>query len=230
MGSETGSKAGELLGSLGVYNRRSSATHSDAARKQAYLAMFGAILLNERSRGSSIEDIERRWAITGLDGPDEAWRDAAIWILAGHAAVFEIRSFYYHLQAHCSADTGQIRDTKRAIARMRSQTYDLMEQLKYASPLGSMLRGIRASLYGFSDALVGIGTIRTLEESGITTLKQVSQMKLDDLEKPKSRPGSQNKLLAIQGAAYADRGVEFPETLHTRLEAEFEAQLSSLLK
>ena len=144
--------------------------------------MLGAIILDERSRGVPIEDIERRWGIAGFEGLDEGWRDTALWILAGHAAVFEIRSFFYHLQEHCSADSGQIRDIKQTLGRIRSQTYDLMEQLKYTSPLGSMLRGIRASLRGINSSVVGIGTIRKLEASGVTTLQQVSQMKLDDLE------------------------------------------------
>ena len=183
MGSETTSKADELLGSLGVSNQRAASTHSDASRKKAYLAMLGAILLDERSWGRPIEDIERRWGITGFEGSDEGWRDTALWILAGHAAVFEIRSFYYHLHEHCSADTEQIRDTKHAIGRMRSQTYDLMEQLKYTSPLGPLLRDIRASLGGFNGPVVGLGTIKTLEASGVTTIRQVSQMTLDDLKR-----------------------------------------------
>jgi ATP-dependent DNA helicase len=182
MGSATASKADELFGSLGVSNQRSTSTHLDAARRQAYLAMLGAILLDERSRGTSIEDIERRWGIAGLDGSDEGWRDTALWILAGHAAIFEIRAFYYHLQEHCSADSSQIRAAKHTLGRMRSQTYDLMEQLKYTSPLGSMLRGIRSSLRGLNGSVVGLGTIRKLEAAGITTLQQVSKMKLDDLK------------------------------------------------
>jgi hypothetical protein len=66
---------------------------------------------------------------------------------------------------------------------MRNQTYDLMEQLKYTSPLGSMLRGIRASQREINGAVVGIGTIRKLEAVGITTLQQVSQTKLADMER-----------------------------------------------
>jgi hypothetical protein len=144
--------------------------------------MLGAILLDERARGVSIEDIERRWGISGFDGSDEGWRDTALWILAGHTAVFDIRSFYHHLREICSADSGQIRDTKHALIRMRNQTYDLLEQLKYTSPLGPMLRGIRASLRGHEGSVVGVGTIRKLEASGITTLQEVAQMKLADLE------------------------------------------------
>jgi hypothetical protein len=145
--------------------------------------MFGAVLLDERSRGVSVEDIERRWGIAGFDGLDEGWRDTALWMLAGHAAIFEIRSIYYHLREYCSADPGQTRDTKQALGRMRGQTYDLMEQLKYTSPLGSMLRSIRVSLRGFNGSVVGLGTIKKLEAVGIATPQQVSEMKLDDLER-----------------------------------------------
>jgi helicase len=180
MGSAAASKADELLGSLGI---SPTSTDSDASRKQAYLAMLGAIVLDERSRGTLMEDIERRWAIVGLDGLDEGWRDTALWLLAGHAAIFELRSFYFHLQEHCVADPGQIRDTKRALGRMRSQTYDLIEQLKYTSPLGSMLRGIRASLRGLDGPVVGMGTIRKLEASGVTTFQDVSRMKIDELKR-----------------------------------------------
>jgi hypothetical protein len=56
------------------------------------------------------------------------------------------------------------------------------DKLKYTSPLGSMLRGIRRSIRGLNGSIVGIGTIRRLEAAGITTMQQVSQMKLSDLE------------------------------------------------
>jgi hypothetical protein len=59
MGSATASKADELLGSLGVSNLRPASTHSDAARRQAYLAMLGAILLDERSYDANLADIDR---------------------------------------------------------------------------------------------------------------------------------------------------------------------------
>jgi hypothetical protein len=134
MGTASTSKADELMGSLGANSRRSPTICSGAARKQAYLAMPGAIFLDERSHGTSIEEIEQRWGIADFDGPDEDWRDTALWMLAGHAGIFEIRSFYHHLQKHCSADPGQIRGAKRALGRLRGQAYDLIEQLNPLVP------------------------------------------------------------------------------------------------
>jgi hypothetical protein len=182
MGTATASKAEELLGSLGVRNQRSKHTPSDWARKQAYTAMIDAIVLSERSRGVSIGDIERRWAITGLDGLDETWRDTALWLLAGHAAIFDIKCFYHHLRETCSANPDQIRAMKHALRQMRGQAYDLLEELKYVSPLGPMLRSLRASLRNSNGPVVGVGTIRKLEGSGITTLQQVARMQLSELE------------------------------------------------
>jgi ATP-dependent DNA helicase len=182
MGPANASKAEELLGSLDMSNRHSNSTLAES-RKQAYLAMLPAIILDERSRGMSIEDIEGRWGINSLEGPDEGWRDAAIWLLSGHAAVFDVKCFYYHLREHCSADREQIRTVKQALGRIRNQAYELMEQLKYCSPLGSMLRSIRASLHGNGGPVVGLGTIRKLEAAGITTLQQVSLMRTSDLKR-----------------------------------------------
>ena len=51
--------------------------------------MLSAIVLDERSRGTSSASIERRWGVIGLEGTEESWRDTALWLLSGHAAVFE---------------------------------------------------------------------------------------------------------------------------------------------
>jgi helicase len=183
MGLPNASKADELLGSLGVSNWRLNRPQLNSARKQCYEAFLSAIVLYERSRGIAIDDIERRWGITGMDGLDEHWRDTALWILAGHAAVFEIRSFYHHLREMCCADRDQIRETKHALGRMRRQCYHLLEQLKNASPLGEMLTTIRASTRGLKGPAVSYGTIRKLEASGITSLEKVVQLRMEDLKK-----------------------------------------------
>jgi hypothetical protein len=182
MGAAGASKTDELFGSLGIATDRKAAAGADAARKRAYIAMLAAIVLDERSRGIALADIERRWAITDLEGLDESWRDTALWLLAGHAKLFEIRAFYHHLREHCGATGDQVKVMKRALGRMRSQAYDLLEGLKYCSPLGPMLRGIRLTVGPHTDGPVaGIATIRTLEAAGITSMIQVRQMGIDAL-------------------------------------------------
>jgi helicase len=176
MGTAQGSKADELFGSLSIADRRPDRDGSDTARKKAYTAMLPALVLDERSRGVPLSEIERRWGVSGLEGIEETWRDTALWLLSGHASLFEIRAFYHHIREHCSATTEQIRDIKRALGRISGQAYDLLEQLKYCSPLGPMLRGIRASLGAVEGSRLGAGTIRKLEGAGICTMQHVAQM------------------------------------------------------
>jgi hypothetical protein len=183
MGAKGASKADELLGSLGLaVNHRGPTGDSDTARKRAYAAMLGAILLDERSSGIALTDIERRWGVKDLEGLDETWRDTSLWLLAGHTNMLEVRAFYHHLREACSATDEQVKATKRALGRMRSQAYDLLERLKYCSPLGPMLRGIRSTVGAATDGPVaGIATIRTLEAAGITSMLDVRSMSIDAL-------------------------------------------------
>jgi hypothetical protein len=163
--------------------------------------MLAAIVLDERSRGVPLTDIERRWGLHDLEGLDESWRDTALWLLGGHANLLEVRAFYHHLREHCSATDDQLIAMKQSLGRMRGQTYDLLEGLKYCSPLGPMLRGIRATVGSTTDGPVaGIATIRTLEANGITSMVQVRQMSIAALV----QAGIQ-KRYAIQIRAYIDR-------------------------
>jgi hypothetical protein len=176
MGTADGTKADELWGSLGL-----STTTTGIARKKGYVAMLSAAVLDERTRGVSLGDIERRWDLSGLDGTEESWRDTALWLLAGHTALFEVRGFYHHLRENCSATSEQVRATKRALSVMRGQAYDLLERLKFCSPLGPLMRGVRVSLRARNEPLLGVGTIRMLESAGVASLRQVAAMDVDAL-------------------------------------------------
>jgi hypothetical protein len=176
MGTAEATKADELWGSLGL-SRISPGT----ARKKAYAAMLAAVVLDERSRGVSLADIERRWGLDGLEGVEESWRDTVLWLLSGHAALLEIRSFYHHLRECRSATDEQVRLTKKALGRMRGHAYDLLERLKYCSPLGPLMRGMRAVLRTSKEPMLGIGTIRKLEAAGLSSMHQVACLEVNDL-------------------------------------------------
>jgi superfamily II DNA/RNA helicase len=181
MGSASRSKADELLGSLGLSDPRPASGSAGSARKRAYVAMLAAIILDERSRGTSVVDLERRWGVSGLQGTEEAWRDSALWMVAGHTMIFEVRAFYHHLREHCAATPEQVRDVKRALGRVRGHAYDVLERLKYCSPLGPLMRGVRETLRASKEPTLGVGTIRKLEAAGVTNIQQVAQMGLEDM-------------------------------------------------
>lgn len=84
---------------------------------------------------------------------------------------------------------------------MRRQAYDLLEGLKYCSPLGPMLRGIRAMTgAGTNGLMTGIATIRKLEAAGVTNLAEIRRLSVDALVEV----GIQ-KRYAKQIRAYIDR-------------------------
>jgi helicase len=176
------SKAGELFGSLGVVPTRDK-KQADTSRSRAYTCMLSAIVMYERANGTSIADLETRWSVMGLSGIEENWRDTTLWLVSGLNSLLEIRAFYHHLQEHCDVGAEEIKGVKRVLRRIRHQGYDLLERVKYCSPLGGLLLGLRVVYSDREEQTVGIGTIRRLESAGIESVRQVASMSVSDLVK-----------------------------------------------
>ncbi|MEO0373757.1 MAG: DEAD/DEAH box helicase [Cyanobacteria bacterium P01_A01_bin.17] len=173
-GDETHSRTVEILGSLGL-----EAQDAGRAQRDGYLAMFRVMVLGMRSQGIPHYQIERQYYVKGLDGIEERWRDELLWLLAGLSKLLEIRTFYFHLKEDCQADFKRVKQVKRHLRRMRFQVYSLQEQLKYCSPLGGVLGEIRRLLpRGLPK--VGIESVRKLEEAGVTSLKAITGLSVDD--------------------------------------------------
>ena len=163
-GDKERSKAIELLGSLGIStSTNNSRPESDKSRAKAYLATFSAILLFERASGQALPNLVSRWDIksaSALQGTEESWRDTTIWLVSGQGSLCEVRSFYHHLLSDCEADKDRILLSKKYLRMMRHQSRDLQEMLRYCSPLGALLRGVRTGRSKSTESTIGIGTIR----------------------------------------------------------------------
>lgn len=170
------SRAFELLGSFG-----DPASPPGKARERAYLAAAHAIVLFERGRGVPTADLERQWKFTGLDGAEERWRDTAMWLLAGHARMLDLPVFYHHLLEGCGAGQDRVREAKRAIAHMRRAAIDLIETVKYCSPLGPLARGVRNMLKDSEQQAIGAGTLARLESGGFTSMAAVAKVSVEEL-------------------------------------------------
>jgi len=84
---------------------------------------------------------------------------------------------------------------------MENQIYELQEQLKYCSPLGSLLREIRRlASQSRIRSKVSFQSIRSLEEVGILSLKELIPLGVEDLVEL----GIQRRL-AIQVKTYLQR-------------------------
>lgn len=171
-GQDGHSKADEILGSIGVKVEATGSKVAEQCRKVAYQALFHAIVLFTRSQGKSIRHIEQEFGIKGLEGIEEQWRDNFLWLLSGLARILTTRAFFFHLKQECNADLARIRRVERAFQRMRHQVFDLLDDLKYCSPLGSLLRDIRRHAPK-KGRKMGVQSIRRLEQAGIGSLKDL---------------------------------------------------------
>ena len=184
-GAKGSSRAIELIGSLGSSLRGSGrATDEDQARSFAYQATFSAIILWERANGASCDDLARRWGLKApaeLAGVEESWRDTMIWLVSGQASLFEVRCFYHHLITDCEAGQDRVDRVKLALRRMQFQSRELQDTLRYCSPLGPLLRGVRGMMRDSKQASAGIGTIRALEGAGIESMRDLVSLEIADL-------------------------------------------------
>ena len=82
-------------------------------RWKAYLGVLRAIMLRERSKGLTLEEISRRWKVESLAGIEEAWRDDRLWLLNALGGICDLRCFYHHLRAECGASEDRVLRVKR---------------------------------------------------------------------------------------------------------------------
>ena len=174
------SAAHEILGSLGVVvEGKTLDARKEAARKDAYKAMFLAIVMHERSMGMAVDVVERQFGIKNFEGVEEKWRDELLWLLGGVSRLLDIKAFFFHLKENCLATPDRIGSVKRRITKMRHGAFDLQEQIKYCSALGPFLKQLKRA--SGKRAGVGIQSMRTLEGAGITTFGEVQKLGFEGL-------------------------------------------------
>lgn len=108
-----------------------------------------------------------------MSGAEESWRDVMIWLVAGQGAVFEVRCFYHHLITDCAAGRDRVDRVKLALKRMRFQTHELQEMLRFCSPLGPVLRGVRGMMRNSKQRTAGIESIRDLADLDVAALVEM---------------------------------------------------------
>ena len=193
------STASEVMGSMGIEPADKVADLDEWARQRGYLAVFNAIVIFERSQGKSAVDLERQFGISNLEGVEERWRDTMIWLLGGLVRCLDIKCFYFHLKESCEAGDDRIKSVKLQLGAMRRALFELIEQIKYASPLGGIVLTMRRR--GRSG--VGSETIRKLEAIGVTRMDQIATLSEDDLVESGVGRNIAKKLLSHVRAARA---------------------------
>ena len=148
-----------------------------------YQAMLRAIMLWQRAHGALPADLERRWKVGDLDEIQEPWRDDRLFLLGAMRNLWEIRCFFYHLKEDCLAGDGRILRVKRALQRMQAMSLRLMNLISWGSPLGPVFLRLRSSNSGSAKSSPAQGTMRRLEEVGISSVDALRACSLEDLVK-----------------------------------------------
>lgn len=170
------SKAEEILGSLGLPSSGGKASSVKDQRKLAYLATCRAIILWQRGLGVRLEDLEARWGVQDLGEIEEKWRDNRLFLLGSLASLWEVRCFYYHLKEECEADQERVWRVKRALQRLAAQSYQLLDLIAWASPLGPLFVRMRSALTGSKGSIPAHATLRRLEEHDIQSVEKLKSL------------------------------------------------------
>ncbi len=180
-GADGFSKAQELFGSLGIEAKGSGKSGASTARKQGYLAMFRAIVLWQRTHGALSSDLERRWQVKDLDEIQEQWRDDRLFLLGGIRGIWDVRCFFYHLKEDCQAGDERILRVKRVFQRLGVMSFQLINLISWCSPLSSLFIRLRTGRTKGGHANPAQGTMRRLEESGITSVELLRNLSMEEL-------------------------------------------------
>lgn len=195
-GAEGFSKAEELLGSLGLVAPGGKSKALRDHRKVAYLAACRAIILWQRGLGVRAEDLVNRWGVQDLEEIEEKWRDNRLFLLGALASLWDLRCFYYHLKEECEAGDERVRRVKRVFQRMGAQTYQLLDLIAWASPLGPLFVRMRMTLSGLKGSIPAHATLRRLEDRGVTTAMELRNLTEADYK----RMGVRADLARVIGA------------------------------
>jgi replicative superfamily II helicase len=180
-GQSGSSKAVEVLGSLGLSPSDINTGSQETARRDAYRAILRSVVLYELGQGKPIEILESEWKLKDLEGLEERWRDENLWLLSGIKNLLDIKCFYFHLLNECQASPERVKRIKCLFNNMRSQAFEMLDRLKYCSPLGALLHEIRRSVKPKNGVSIGFLSIKKLEQAGIHRLQDLAMLGLKDL-------------------------------------------------
>jgi hypothetical protein len=154
----------------------------DQARKQAYMAMFRTIVLWQRAHGVINSDLERRWQVKDLDEIQEQWRDDRLFHLGAMRGLWDLRCFFYHLKEDNQANDERVLRVKRAFQRLNVVSLQLMNLVSWCSPLGSLFVRLRSSLGKSSHGNPAQGTMRRLEDAGISNMESLRACSVEQMQ------------------------------------------------
>lgn len=171
-------KAEEILGSLGITDAKERPLHGQTAQRHIRQALLRTIVLSERMRGASGDQLARQWRLTSFVGIEEDLRDHRIWLSHGIAQLADWPLLSWHCNHVLHVDDLRKERIKKVLSQIRFQALSCCGSLSTCSPLGALLPGLRRQGH---KTHIGIGTLRKLEAAGIGDLRGLLKMGVEDL-------------------------------------------------
>jgi helicase len=171
-------KSEEILGSLGITDAKDRLLHGETAQKFVRQALLRTIVLSERMRGESSDQLTRQWRLTNFAGIEEDLRDHRIWLSHGIAQLADWPLLSWHCNHVLQVDDLRKQRIKQILGKIRFHALSCCGSLSTCSALGALLPGLRQQ---GGKMQVGIGTLRKLEAVGIADLAALLRMSIDDL-------------------------------------------------
>lgn len=144
-----------------------------------YQCTYTAMLIYDLSRGINRSQLNDYYG-TDIEELQEKIRDNAIWILCGFENLLEVKTFYYHLKTYCEVENEEIQKIDDSFGKASKTIFTLVANLKYRSPLGEMVRGIKR-VFPNAESYPGEASVRKLEENGILKIKDLIGKSVSDL-------------------------------------------------
>ena len=144
-----------------------------------YQCTYTAMMIYDLSRGISHSQLNEYYH-TDVEELQEKLRDNAIWILCGFENLLEVKTFYYHLKTECVVEAEEIQKVDDSFGKASKTIFALVANLKFRSPLGEMVRGIKR-VFPNAESYPGEASVRKLEENGILKIRDLVGKSASDL-------------------------------------------------
>jgi len=142
-----GPSAPDLPGLFGLLDQHQRSGLPPAkAYQRTVLSLHAALLLHDLAQGEALSTVADNYAVPDLEERRDEVVDRTIWLLHGLERLLEVPHFYHHLLEDHHLDKTQVKPVEKAFKTLSRRIFQLTASLRYASPLGGVIRGISGTV------------------------------------------------------------------------------------
>ena len=203
-----GPSAPDLPGLFGLLDQHQrSGLTPEKAYQRTILSLHAALLLHDLAQGEALYTVADNYAVPDLEERRDEVVDRTIWLLHGLERLLEVPHFYHHLLEDLQLDKTQVKSIEKAFKSLSKRIFQITASLRYASPLGGVIRGIAITVReenrrrqetdpkAIRITAPGEQTLQTLLAHGIKTRPQLATCAVETLQQWGINPAHTELLL-----------------------------------